>query len=75
MQKIYNFMSLFAFAVSAGILVGGAYVYQNKDQLVNNAKAQIGAAATAAISEALPGMLNNSVPKVEAPAGLPVNPF
>ena len=75
MQKLYNFMSVFSFAVSAAIVAGGVYVYQNKDAMVENAKTQIGAAATAAVSDALPGMLNSSVPTVEAPESLPVNPF
>ena len=77
MQKLYNFMSVFAFAVSAGIVAGGAYLYVNKDALIKQATDAASKAATEAVANALPGMLNSSVPKVEAPVpeGLPVNPF
>ena len=57
MQKLINVLALSSFVVSAAVVGGGAYVYLNKDAMIENAKAKIAAAATDAIAGALPGCL------------------
>ena len=38
MQKVINLLALLSFAVSAGVVGAGAYVYLNKDALIEKAK-------------------------------------
>ena len=64
MQKIINVLALTSFAVSTTIVAGGAYVYLNKDAMIESAKERITKAATEAIAGALPGMLDAAMPEM-----------
>ena len=48
----------------ARIIGGGAYVYTQRDALIENAKEKITNAATEAIAGALPGMLDAAMPEL-----------
>ena len=72
MQKVINVLALVSFGVSAALVAGGAYVYLNKDAIVDNVKDGVTKAATEAITEALPGMLDSAVPSVPTETGLPI---
>jgi len=77
MQKIINVLSILSFAVSGAIVGGGAYVYANKDAMIENAKDQIAAAAAEAITGALPGMMDAAMlemPELPTSTG-PALPF
>jgi len=67
MQKIINVMALSSFLVSASLVGGGAYLYQNKDEMiktvVDNAKEKI----TEELTKALPGIINSTVEIPEVP--------
>lgn len=63
MQKIINVLAVLSFVGVSGIVGGGAYVYFQRDALLENAKAKIAEAATAAMAGALPGLLDSAVPK------------
>ena len=41
MQKLINLLALASFAVSAGVVGAGAYVYLNKDALIDQAKGKV----------------------------------
>ena len=41
MQKVINVLALASFAVSGAIVAGGAYVYLNKDAMIESAKERI----------------------------------
>jgi hypothetical protein len=69
MQKLINVLALSSFVVSASIVGGSAYVYLNKDAIIENAKAKIAAAATDAIAGALPGMLDSAMPELPGATG------
>ena len=69
MQKIINVLALSSFVVSAAVVGGGAYVYLNKDAMIENAKSKIAAAATDAIAGALPGMLDAAMPELPGATG------
>ena len=69
MQKIINVLALSSFVVSAAVVSGGAYVYLNKDAMIENAKAKIAAAATDAIAGALPGMMDAALPELPGATG------
>ena len=53
MQKVINVLALASFAVSAGVVGAGAYVYLNKDALLEKAKEEV----FAQMGEALSGQL------------------
>ena len=64
MQKVINVLALTSFIVSGAVVAGGAYVYLNKDAMIENAKDKIANAATEAIAGALPGMLDAAMPEL-----------
>ena len=41
MQTLVNILALSSFAVSAGVVAAGTYVYINKDLIIERVKAQI----------------------------------
>ena len=69
MQKVINVLALASFAVSTAIVVGGAYVYLNKDAMIESAKEKIANAATEAIAGALPEMLDAAMPELPEATG------
>ena len=85
MKKIINVLALASFAVSAGVVAGGTYVYVNRDSITDNIKGQIEKALTEAVlGEAVPTNLpggdglNSGVPGVSGDtsgASIPAVPF
>ena len=69
MQKVINVLALASFAISGAIVAGGAYVYLNKDAMIESAKERITKAATEAIAGALPGMLDAAMPEMPEVTG------
>jgi len=69
MQKLINVLALVSFVGVAGIIGGGAYVYLNKDALIENVKEKVTTAATEAIAGALPGMLDAAMPELPGVTG------
>ena len=41
MQKLINVLAVVSFGVSAAVVAGGVYVYQNQEALVDSAKKQV----------------------------------
>ena len=79
MQKAINAIALLSGLVSLSVLAGGAYLYVQKNTLIEGAREKATAAITEAITEALPGMVDAAipgVPEVTGPAvSSPVMPF
>ncbi len=71
-QKLINLLALSSFVVSGAVVGGGAYVYLNKDILIESAKEKITSAATEAIAGALPGMLDAGMPELPGATGGPI---
>ena len=69
MQKLINVLALASFAVSAAVVGGGTWLYLNKDVLVERAREKAASAATEAIAEALPGMLDAAMPELPGATG------
>jgi hypothetical protein len=69
MQTLINLLSLASFVVSASVVGGGVYLYSNKDALIEDAKQNVIKAATEAVTGALPGMMNSSMPKMPSATG------
>ena len=77
MQTIINVLALSSFAISASVVGGGAYLYLNKDSIVENVKEQVINAATGAIADSLPDLMDQKdVPELPATTGpaLPMMP-
>jgi hypothetical protein len=55
MQKLINTLALASFAVSASVVGAGAYVYLNKDAIVEDVKEQAMELVSGAMSSALFG--------------------
>jgi len=69
MQKLINLLALLSFGVSATVVGGGAYLYLNKDALVEDAKEKVTKAVTDAVTDALPGMISGAMPKMPTMTG------
>jgi len=79
MQKLINGVALLSGLVSLAVLGGGAYLYVQKDTLIEGAREKVTVAITEAITESLPSMVDSampSVPEVTGPAvPSPTMPF
>ena len=71
MQKVVNTIALLSGLVSLSVLGGGAYLYMNKDAMIEDIRKQATEQVTKAITEALPGMVDAAMPEIPAPAELP----
>ncbi len=74
MQKLINVVALLSGLTSLGLIGGSAYVFLNKDALIESAKEKAITAVTESVSEALPGMIQGAMPKMPEVTGpaLPV---
>jgi hypothetical protein len=83
MQKLINLLALASFSVSAAVVGGGAYLYLNKDTLIEDAREKVTKEITKTITEALPGMISGAMPEMPKmtggalpkTTGLPKSPF
>ena len=69
MQKLINVLALASFAVSAAVVGGGTWLYLNKDILIERAREKAASAATEAIAEALPGLIDAAMPELPGVTG------
>ena len=69
MQKLINVLALSSFVVSVAVVSGGAWLYLNKDGLVERAKERVATAATEAIAGALPGLIDAAMPEMPKTTG------
>ncbi len=76
MQTIINVLALSSFAISASVVGGGAYLYLNKDSIVEKVKEQVVNAATGAIADSLPDIMDEALPELPTTTGpaLPILP-
>lgn len=71
MQKLVNTIALLSGLVSLSVLGGGAYLYVNKDALIEDARAKATKAVTDAVTQALPGMIDAAMPEIPEPVKVP----
>jgi hypothetical protein len=69
MQKLINVVALLSGLVSLSVVGGGAYLYLNKDVLIERARKNATEAVTKAVTEALPGMVDAAVPELPKATG------
>ena len=73
MQKVINLLTVVSFVAVAGIYAGGTYLFMQKDPIIEGMKEKIITAATEAISEALPGMMDAAMPELPSTTGPAIN--
>lgn len=71
MQKLVNTIALLSGLVSLSVLGGGAYLYVNKDALIEDARAKATKAVTDAVTQVLPGMVDAAMPEIPEPVKVP----
>jgi len=64
MQKVINGIALLSGLLSLSIVSVGAYLYLNKDAMIQQAKDQAIDQITQSISQALPGIINEALPEI-----------
>jgi len=69
MQKVINVLAILSFVGTAGIIGGGTVVYLRRDAIAERVKENVTKAATEAITNALPGMLDSAVPELPVTTG------
>ena len=69
MQKIVNVIALLSGLTSLAVIGGGTYLYLNKDAMIEDVRAKATEEITKAITEALPGMIDSSIPELPTSTG------
>ena len=69
MQKIINGIALLSGLVLLGVVVGGKWIYLEKDNMIHNGKTQMINGVTESITNALPGMLDAAMPELPDATG------
>ena len=64
MQKVINTIALLSGLVSLSVVGAGAYLYVNKDAIIEDIKMTATVAVSKAIAESLPGMIDEALPEI-----------
>ena len=64
MQKVINTIALLSGLVSLSVVGTGAYLYMNKDAMIEDIRKQATEQVTKAITEALPGIIDAALPEI-----------
>tara|TARA_Y100001938_G_C7994398_1_gene381259 strand:+ start:731 stop:955 length:225 start_codon:yes stop_codon:yes gene_type:complete len=74
MQKVINVLAVLSFIGLSSILATSGYVYWRRDAIAEQVTENITQAATEAIADVLPGMLDAAMPELPKTTG-PAIPF
>mgnify|MGYP001345023530 FL=1 len=74
MQKAINLLAVLSFMGTVGIIGTGTVVYLRRDAIAERVTEKITKAATAAIADALPGMMDAAMPELPNATGTAI-PF
>ena len=69
MQKVINVLAVLSFVGTASIVGSGAYVYLNKDSIMEDVKSKATEAVMSAVTDALPGMMSGAMPELPGTTG------
>ena len=62
MQKLVNAIALLSGLVSLGVVGGGAYLFLNKDAMIEEARTKAIEEVTKTVTGKLPGMIKTAIP-------------
>ena len=69
MQKLINVIALLSGLVSLSVVGGGAYLYLQKDVLIEDARKNAIETVTKSVTEALPGLIKDQMPELPTTTG------
>jgi hypothetical protein len=69
MQKLINAIALLSGLVSLSVVGGGAYLYLQKDVLIDDARKNAIETVTKSVTEALPGLIKDQMPELPTTTG------
>ena len=69
MQKVINTIALLSGLVSLSVVGAGAYLYVNKDAIIEDIKMAATVAVSKAVAESLPGMIDEALPEIPEMTG------
>ena len=69
MQKLVNVVALLSGLVSLGVVGGGAYLFLNKDAMIEDIRVKATEEVTKVVTEALPGMVKSAMPTMPSATG------
>ena len=77
MQKVINVLAILSFLGTTSILATSGYVWWRRDAIAEQVTENITKAATDAIAEVLPGMMDAALPELPNTTGdvIPVQPI
>ena len=64
MQKVINTIAILSGLVSLSVVCAGAYLYMNKDTMIEDIRKQATEQVTKAMTEALPGIIAAALPEI-----------
>ena len=76
MQKLFNVMSVAAFTMSAGMVVGSVLLYTRIPALTKYYMSELTLEMTKAMTNMMPGKIDEALPELPTETGLPIkSPF
>jgi len=69
MQKLINVIALLSGLVSLSVVGGGAYLYLQKNVLIEDARKNAIETVTKSVTEALPGLIKDQMPELPTTTG------
>ena len=69
MQKLVNVVALLSGLVSLGIVGSGAYLFLNKDAMIEDVRTKVTEEVTKTVTEALPEMVKSAMPTMPSATG------
>jgi|TARA_B100000035_G_scaffold38466_1_gene28976 hypothetical protein len=72
MQKVINVIALLSGLTSLGMIAGSAYLYVQKDVMIRELTNNLVEGAVGAIADAVPDILDASIPELPTATGGPV---
>ncbi|BAQ93467.1 hypothetical protein [uncultured Mediterranean phage uvMED] len=76
MQKLFNVMSVAAFTMSAGMVIGTVMLYTRIPSLTKHYMSELKLELTKMVIEMVPGQIDEVMPELPTKTGLPIkSPF
>ena len=76
MQKLFNVMSVAAFTMSAGMVVGTVALYTRIPSLTKHYMSELRLELTKMVTDMVPGQIDEVMPELPTETGLPIkSPF
>jgi len=76
MQKLFNVMSVAAFTMSAGMVIGTVMLYSRIPSITKHYMSELQGELTKMVTDMVPGQIDEVMPELPTETGLPIkSPF